>query len=88
MRRPRPMPSRHFWHGTCFLVGQGNTSLVAHGKEVPLKKSALLPLWMVMVLGLAACNTMRGAGEDVEAAGEGVQDAAEDTEEDLENRPM
>ncbi len=41
-----------------------------------------------MVLGLAACNTMRGAGEDVEAAGEGVQDAAEDTEEDLENRPM
>ncbi|HLT91095.1 MAG TPA: entericidin A/B family lipoprotein [Woeseiaceae bacterium] len=53
-----------------------------------MKKSALLPLWMVMVLGLAACNTMRGAGEDVEAAGEGVQDAAEDTEEDLENRPM
>ncbi|MCW8107654.1 entericidin A/B family lipoprotein [Alteromonas ponticola] len=29
------------------------------------------------VFGLAACNTMHGAGEDVEEAGEAVQDAAD-----------
>lgn len=42
-----------------------------------------------LVLGggtvLAGCNTMRGAGEDVEAGGEAVQDAAEDAEEELED---
>ncbi len=27
-------------------------------------------------LGLAACNTVQGAGEDLENAGEAVQDAA------------
>lgn len=35
--------------------------------------------------GLAGCNTVRGAGEDVEAGGEAVQDTAEDTEEELED---
>lgn len=40
---------------------------------------------MSLMSGLTGCNTMRGAGEDVEATGEGVQDAAEDTEEELEN---
>lgn len=33
---------------------------------------------------LTACNTIRGAGEDVEATGEAVQNAAEKTEEELE----
>jgi len=36
---------------------------------------------LLMVLGLAACNTIEGAGEDVEAAGEGIQRGAD------ENRP-
>lgn len=27
-------------------------------------------------LGLSACNTMQGAGQDIESAGEAVQDAA------------
>lgn len=49
-------------------------------------KKLALTTWMVMMFGLAACNTMRGAGEDVEATGEGVQDIAEDTEEEIENR--
>jgi predicted small secreted protein len=30
------------------------------------------------VLGLSACNTMRGVGEDTEAAGEKIQEVAED----------
>lgn len=31
----------------------------------------LLPI--AVLLGLAACNTAEGIGEDVEAAGEGIQ---------------
>lgn len=32
---------------------------------------------MVFVLTLSACNTMEGAGEDIQDAGEGIQDAAD-----------
>lgn len=32
-----------------------------------------------MALACPACNTARGVGEDVEDAGEGLQDIAEDT---------
>ncbi|MBI1186825.1 MAG: entericidin A/B family lipoprotein [Alphaproteobacteria bacterium] len=39
-----------------------------------------------MVVGatsITACNTMRGVGEDVEAAGETVSEAADEAEDDL-----
>lgn len=42
-----------------------------------LKKSAVLLATLAMVMGLAACNTVKGAGKDVEKAGEGIQKAAE-----------
>ena len=42
-----------------------------------LKKSAVLLATLAMVMGLAACNTVKGAGKDVERAGEGIQKAAE-----------
>ncbi|MBK4736337.1 entericidin A/B family lipoprotein [Noviherbaspirillum pedocola] len=32
---------------------------------------------MLMVIGLAGCNTMKGMGQDVERGGEKVQDAAQ-----------
>jgi entericidin B len=35
-----------------------------------------LLLLAVASLGLSACNTVEGAGRDIENAGEGVQDAA------------
>lgn len=50
-----------------------------------MKNLALLAL-LALMFGLTACNTMRGAGEDVEAAGEGVQDVSEDTEDELEDQ--
>lgn len=39
-------------------------------------------LWMllslaIVFLGLSACNTMEGAGRDIESAGESIQDAAD-----------
>jgi predicted small secreted protein len=39
-----------------------------------------------MALGLSACNTARGMGEDVEAAGSAMSNTAEDTEEDIEEK--
>jgi len=36
---------------------------------------------MILVLALlAGCNTVRGAGQDIESAGEGIQDASQDVE--------
>lgn len=34
---------------------------------------------------IAGCNTTRGIGQDVEAAGEGIEEVAEETEEELED---
>lgn len=45
-----------------------------------------LTLFWLLIAGfsLSACNTTRGFGEDVEATGEGIQNAAEETEQELE----
>jgi predicted small secreted protein len=40
--------------------------------------AAVLGVGMI-VLGSVGCNTAEGLGEDVEAAGEGIQEIAEDT---------
>jgi predicted small secreted protein len=44
---------------------------------------ALIALFF-MALVLSACNTARGMGEDVEAAGSAMSGTAEDTEEEIE----
>ena len=44
--------------------------------------------WLSMIallLTQAACNTTRGVGEDIEAAGEAVSETAQETEEELED---
>ena len=33
---------------------------------------------LLLAIGTAACNTVEGAGEDIEAAGDAIEDAAED----------
>ena len=40
----------------------------------------LLPVGLAV---LTACNTIQGAGRDVEAAGEGLQNASEEVEEEI-----
>jgi len=42
-----------------------------------MKKLAALAVMMGFVIGLAACNTIEGAGKDVKAAGQGIEKAAE-----------
>lgn len=43
-----------------------------------LRSVAMLAWLMLATTTLAGCNTVRGAGKDIEKAGEVVQDAAED----------
>ncbi|HEX2480108.1 MAG TPA: entericidin A/B family lipoprotein [Geminicoccaceae bacterium] len=48
----------------------------------------LIGLLALLVLpGLSACNTARGMGEDIEAAGEAMSGTAEDVEEDMSGEP-
>ncbi|HRK98433.1 MAG: entericidin A/B family lipoprotein [Alphaproteobacteria bacterium] len=42
-----------------------------------LIKTQFLLFWAVISLGLSSCETMSGAGRDIEHAGESVQDAAD-----------
>ena len=42
------------------------------------------PFVVAGLMGLAACNTVKGAGEDVSAAGEAMSDTAQDAEDEIE----
>lgn len=50
-----------------------------------MKKWLVIALAALLGLSQTACNTTRGVGEDVEAAGEGIQDLAEDAEDEIED---
>ncbi|PUE57833.1 entericidin [Limnohabitans sp. Rim8] len=41
-----------------------------------MNKLLLIALALVAVMGLSACNTMRGIGQDVQKAGTAIEDAA------------
>ena len=46
-----------------------------------MKRISLLPVIALTMIGaLAACETVQGAGQDIESAGRAVEDAAEDAE--------
>jgi predicted small secreted protein len=38
---------------------------------------------LLALLGLVACETVQGAGRDLEAAGEVIQDEAQETQNDM-----
>ncbi len=41
-----------------------------------MNKLLLIALGIVALVGLSACNTMRGLGQDVQKAGSAIEDAA------------
>lgn len=52
---------------------------VLNGADLDIRKLMLgLALATFSVVALSGCNTMEGAGEDVESAGEAIQDGADD----------
>ena len=54
-------------------------------REELARYGAVLPLLLglFMILAVAGCNTISGAGEDMSAAGEAMSDTAEDVEDDM-----
>ncbi|MEJ8567188.1 entericidin A/B family lipoprotein [Elongatibacter sediminis] len=46
---------------------------------------ALIALLLSMMLNVTACNTTRGVGQDIEAAGDAIEDAADEAEEEIED---
>lgn len=52
-----------------------------------LNRGTLIALAAASALLAAACNTVAGVGEDVEATGEAVTEAAEETESELKDAP-
>lgn len=47
-------------------------------------KFRIAPLAALMaILALTACNTVDGAGQDIQSAGDGISDAANDVQEKL-----
>ncbi len=49
-----------------------------------MNKLALVAI-VLSASALASCNTVKGVGEDVEAAGRGIGTAADEVQEDIQN---
>lgn len=50
-----------------------------------MKKTMTVPFLALAAVFLAACNTVAGVGEDVQAGGEAIESTAEDVQEDISN---
>lgn len=50
-------------------------------------RALFLALAMATTLGAVGCNTMEGAGEDIQQGGEAIEDTAEDLNDDDPNTP-
>lgn len=48
-----------------------------------MKKLSAIALAVVLLPALAACNTFKGFGKDVEATGEAVEEVAQDVEDEI-----
>ncbi len=48
------------------------------GDITMIKKTLLLMLTAAFLVAITGCNTIHGVGQDMQAAGEGIQDAASD----------
>ncbi|MEO1091012.1 MAG: entericidin A/B family lipoprotein [Pseudomonadota bacterium] len=59
-------------------MSNDHTSIRGAGRR---RRATGLALAFLVAGVLAACNTTRGVGEDVEAVGRGISDAAEEAQE-------
>ncbi|HMN94902.1 MAG TPA: entericidin A/B family lipoprotein [Phycisphaerales bacterium] len=48
--------------------------------SAPVLRTALLGAAVAAALAVVGCNTVKGAGEDISAAGEGISKGAQKTE--------
>lgn len=52
-------------------------------KQDALRVLTALFFLSAMILALPACNTVEGAGEDIQATGDAISDTADDAEDEL-----
>ena len=52
-------------------------------KQDALRVLTALFYLSAMILALPACNTVEGAGEDIQATGDAISDTADDAEDEL-----
>jgi predicted small secreted protein len=73
-------PNPRDFHVPMRFHGRRDRTRGYHPQEMPMNRLiALVLLAMFSVSFLAACNTVEGAGKDVQKVGEKVEDAAENT---------
>lgn len=46
-------------------------------------KKVIAPVLALMMIAITGCNTIEGAGKDIERGGEKVQDSAKDTKQKM-----
>ena len=52
---------------------------------ISARKLVLISLVAFAIPALGACNTVKGAGKDIEKGGEAIQDGAEEVHDDITN---
>jgi predicted small secreted protein len=70
-----PVPGRNFGAADPFSIQVKIERITA------LTKSLAPLLAVLFALGVSACNTVEGAGEDIRATGDAIDEAAEDAAE-------
>jgi entericidin B len=63
--------------------GHGTTQSRNQRGEINMFKKTLMVLAALTTVALAACNTMEGAGKDVESAGKAIQGGARDAQQKM-----
>lgn len=56
---------------------------MAFPKSLELKPLGMAALLGAATLSLAACNTVQGAGQDIQSGGEVIEDVAKDVEREI-----
>lgn len=54
-------------------------------KNAVSRKLVLALCAAIMIPALSACNTVKGAGKDIEKGGEAIQDGAQNVQDDMSN---
>ncbi len=56
---------------------------VANKQQVILMKQLIALILLVAIGGLAGCNTIEGAGKDIQSGGDAVSDTARDVKKEM-----
>ncbi|CAA7613977.1 entericidin A/B family lipoprotein [Magnetospirillum sp. UT-4] len=67
------------------MIARKRAKAVAHRQAVPFAAPLAVLMLAAAILALPGCNTVSGVGEDIEAAGRGLDQTSESTQEKLDS---